>query len=88
MELPELKTCVMRAIAILYARDSDLFSRDASDWAIAYRLAVYWDAAPSSEGFSATIPLAPIFTMREACGRSRSLKGCYTSQGVRPGGGW
>src|SRR3989338_5018037 len=41
MGLPELKTRVMRAIDILYTRDSDLFSRDASEWAIAHRLAVY-----------------------------------------------
>ena len=41
MDFPELKTGVMRAMDILYARDSDLFSRDASEWAIAHRLAVY-----------------------------------------------
>jgi hypothetical protein len=41
INLPELKARVRRAIDILYARDSDLFSRGASEWAIAHRLAVY-----------------------------------------------
>lgn len=41
IDLPELKTRVMRAIDMLYARDSDLFSRDAAEWTIAHRLAVY-----------------------------------------------
>ena len=41
MDFPELKARVMRAIDILYARDSDLFPRDASEWALAHRLAVY-----------------------------------------------
>ena len=36
-----LKEHVMQAINMLFARDSDLFSRDASEWAIAHRLAVY-----------------------------------------------
>lgn len=41
MDLPELKTSVMRAIDVLYARDSHLFSCGAAEWAIAHRLAVY-----------------------------------------------
>ena len=41
MDLSELKTRVMRAVDTLYARDSDLFERDASEWSIAHRLAVY-----------------------------------------------
>jgi hypothetical protein len=41
MNQSELKNHVMQAINTLYARDSDLFSRDASEWAIAHRLAVY-----------------------------------------------
>ena len=41
MDLLELKTSVMRAIDVLYARDSDLLSSDASEWALAHRLAIY-----------------------------------------------
>ena len=41
MNLTELKERVMQGIDILYARDSVLFSLDASEWAIAHRLAVY-----------------------------------------------
>ena len=41
IDLLKLKASLMRAIDILYTRDSDLFSRDASEWAVAHRLAVY-----------------------------------------------
>lgn len=41
MDHLELETHVIKAINMLYARDSELFSRDASEWAIAHRLAVY-----------------------------------------------
>lgn len=41
MKLPELKMCVQRAIEMLYARDAKLFTVDASEWALAHRLAVY-----------------------------------------------
>lgn len=41
MDFPKLKKHVMQAINLLYARDSDLFLRNASEWAIAHRLAVY-----------------------------------------------
>jgi hypothetical protein len=37
----ELKKHIKRAIDMLYARDSDLFSQNASEWSIAHRLAVY-----------------------------------------------
>ncbi len=41
MNFTELKERVMQGIDILYARDFVLFSRDASEWAITHRLAVY-----------------------------------------------
>ena len=41
MNHSELKAHVMQAINKLYAQDSDLFTRDASEWSIAHRLAVY-----------------------------------------------
>jgi hypothetical protein len=41
MNFSDLEICVLRAIDLLYSRDSDLFSRDASEWALADRLAVY-----------------------------------------------
>ncbi len=41
MDHSQLETHVIRAINTLYTRDSDLFSHDASEWAIAHRLAVY-----------------------------------------------
>jgi hypothetical protein len=41
LNLTELEARVQRAIATLYARDSDLLDDDASEWTIAHRLAVY-----------------------------------------------
>jgi len=41
MNHSELEAHVMQAIEMLYARDSDLFTNDASEWTIAHRLAVY-----------------------------------------------
>jgi len=41
MKHSELEAHVMRAIDALYARDSELFTLDASEWSIAHRLAVY-----------------------------------------------
>lgn len=41
MNHSELEVHVMRAVDMLYARDSDLFTHDASEWSIAHRLAVY-----------------------------------------------
>ena len=41
MNYTELKKLVDRALDNLYTYDSELFSLDASEWAIAHRLAVY-----------------------------------------------
>jgi hypothetical protein len=41
MDFSELKSRVHRAIDVLYARDAKLFTVDASEWALAHRLAIY-----------------------------------------------
>lgn len=41
MNFLELEMRVRRAIDVLYARDAKLFAVDASEWALAHRLAVY-----------------------------------------------
>lgn len=41
MNHEEIKSLVFRALDKLYERDSELFPLDASEWAIAHRLAVY-----------------------------------------------
>ena len=41
MTLDELQRLVGRAIENLFIRDSSLFTHDASEWALAHRLAVY-----------------------------------------------
>jgi hypothetical protein len=41
MNYSDLEKHMLRAIKILYARDSELLPRDASEWAVAHRLAVY-----------------------------------------------
>lgn len=41
MTIPEIKSHVQRAIDCVYAHDSALFKIEASEWAIAHRLAVY-----------------------------------------------
>jgi len=41
MDFSELQMRVQRAIDVLYARDAKLFMIDASEWALAHRLAVY-----------------------------------------------
>jgi hypothetical protein len=41
----ELKEIIMQALDMLYARDSFLLEKDASEWAIAHRLAVYIEKA-------------------------------------------
>jgi hypothetical protein len=37
----ELEQIVLRAVQTLYARDSNLFSSEGSEWSISHRLAVY-----------------------------------------------
>ena len=41
MNFPELEMCVHRAIDVLYASDAKLFAVEASEWALAHRLAIY-----------------------------------------------
>lgn len=41
MKQPELEVRVMRAVDMMYARESVQFIKEASEWAIAHRLAVY-----------------------------------------------
>jgi len=41
MKHSELEDHVLRVVNTLYARDSDLFTVDGSEWSIAHRLAVY-----------------------------------------------
>jgi hypothetical protein len=41
MTINEIKALVDRAVQTVYARDAALFKVDASEWALAHRLAVY-----------------------------------------------
>jgi hypothetical protein len=41
MDLPKLRRAVQQAVNLLYKHDDILISKDASEWAIAHRLAVY-----------------------------------------------
>jgi hypothetical protein len=41
MNQRELEICVRKAIDVLHTRDEELFSVEASEWAIAHRLAIY-----------------------------------------------